>query len=94
MEISKTLLNTKITKTISIITILIGLLVSIGWVFDIPTLKSIIPNEVTMKFSTAVSFVFSGIILYFVSNHCAGKIGIGQIAIPISGLVIFLFMAT
>lgn len=94
MKISEMLLNTKISKIISAITILIGLLVTAGWIFDISALKSIMPNEVTMKFSTAISFVFSGIILYFVSNHYAGKIGAGQIAIPISGLVIFLFMVT
>ena len=83
-----------IAKIISSFVILIGLLVTIGWIFDISTLKSVMPNEVTMKFSTAVSFVFGGIIIYFVSAQSTGKIGIGQIAIPIAGLVIFLFMAT
>jgi signal transduction histidine kinase len=72
----------------------VGLIVVTGWIFDIPALKSILPHQVTMKFSTAISFVFSGIILYFVSKHCAGKIGNGQIAIPVSGLVVFLFMAS
>lgn len=83
-----------IPRVISILTILVGITVIIGWIFDISILKSVIPNAVTMKFSTAVSFVFSGILLYFVSNHSAGRIGIGQIAIPISGLVVFLFMAS
>jgi len=88
------LLNARVPIIISLFTVLIGLLVTIAWIFDIPVLKSIIPNAVTIKFSTAISFVFSGVILYFVSNHCAGKIGMGQIAIPISGFVVFLFMAT
>ncbi|MEM3169318.1 MAG: HAMP domain-containing sensor histidine kinase [Candidatus Nitrosotenuis sp.] len=86
--------NTKISKTISLIPIAVGLAVAGGWVFDVAALKSVVPQEVTMKFSTAISFVFSGIMLYFVSNHFAGKIGNDQIAIPISGLVIFLFMAS
>lgn len=86
--------NTKILKAISLITTAIGLAVVAGWVFDVDALKSVVPQEVTMKFSTAVSFVFSGVILYFVSNHFAGKVGNDQIAIPISGLVIFLFMAS
>lgn len=86
--------NTKISKAISLITIVIGIAVVAGWVFDVATLKSVVPQEVTMKFSTAISFVFSGVILYFVSNHFAGKVGNDQIAIPISGLVIFLFMAS
>lgn len=86
--------NTKISKAISLITIAIGIAVVAGWVFDVAALKSVVPQEVTMKFSTAISFVFSGVILYFVSNHFAGKGGNDQIAIPISGLVIFLFMAS
>ncbi|MEW6044043.1 MAG: HAMP domain-containing sensor histidine kinase [Thermoproteota archaeon] len=86
--------NTKISKAISLITIAIGIAVVAGWVFDVAALKSVVPQEVTMKFSTAISFVFSGVILYFVSNHFAGKVGNDQIAIPISGLVIFLFMAS
>jgi signal transduction histidine kinase len=94
MKICKILSNTKIPKTIALATISIGLLVIAGWVFDISALKSIVPDAVTMKMSTAISFVFSGTILYFVANYCAGKIGVGQIAIPISGLVVFLFMAT
>jgi signal transduction histidine kinase len=83
-----------ITKIVSLVVILTGLAVSIGWVFDISALKSIIPNQVTMKFSTAVSFVCSGAISYFISKCGEGKIGFGQIIIPISGLVVFLFMAT
>lgn len=83
-----------ITRIISLVVILTGLIVSIGWVFDISVLKSIIPDQVTMKFSTAVSFVCSGLILYFIAKYGEGKLGFGQIIIPISGLVIFLFMAT
>ncbi|MFN3653770.1 MAG: ATP-binding protein [Candidatus Nitrosotenuis sp.] len=86
--------NTKISKTISLITIAIGIAVVAGWVTDVAALKSVVPQQVTMKFSTAVSFVLSGVILYFVSNHFAGKVGNDQIAIPISSLVIFLFMAS
>lgn len=86
--------NRQVPKIISFVILSISLLVCVGWVIDIPVLKSIMPNVVTMKFSTAISFVFSGVILYFVANHHLGKIGIGQIAIPISGFVIVLFMAT
>ncbi|NDB33735.1 MAG: HAMP domain-containing protein, partial [Nitrososphaeria archaeon] len=84
----------RISKIISTSVILVGLLVILGWILDIPILESAVPNEVTMKFSTAISFVFSGIILYFVSSQSTGKIGAGQIAIPIAGLVVFLFMVT
>lgn len=86
--------NVKITKIIASIIAGIGIVVIIGWIYDISVLKSILPNQVTMKFSTAFCFVFSGILLYFIAERSYGKIGYGQIAIPISGLVIFLFVAT
>lgn len=83
-----------ITKTLAIIIIIAGMMVTVGWIFDISSLKSIFPNYPTMKFSTSISFVFSGIGLYFISRYMEGKGVIAQIAIPASGLVIFLFMAT
>jgi len=84
----------KISQIIACVSICIGLLVCIGWILDIPSLKSFLPNSVTMKFSTAVSFIFSGITIYFISKYNEGKTGIAQIVVPISGFIIFLFMAT
>ncbi|WP_165776395.1 sensor histidine kinase [Candidatus Nitrosotalea bavarica] len=83
-----------VTKIFSIIVIVIGIMVTFGWIFDIASLKSILPNYVTMKFSTSVSFIFSGVTLYFISRFKEGKSAIAQIAIPASGLVIALFMVT
>src|SRR3989338_2177725 len=88
------LLHVRISQIISYVTICIGLIVCIGWILDIPFLTSIVPDAVTMKFSTSISFIFSGITIYFISKYNEGKIGIAQIAVPISGFVIFLFMAT
>ena len=88
------LLYVRISQIISYVTICIGLIVCIGWILDIPFLTSIVPDAVTMKFSTSISFIFSGITIYFISKYNEGKIGIAQIAVPISGFVIFLFMAT
>jgi signal transduction histidine kinase len=83
-----------VTKIFSIIVIVIGIMVTFGWIFDIASLKSILPNYVTMKFSTSISFIFSGVTLYFISRFKEGKSAIAQIAIPASGLVIALFMVT
>ena len=88
------LLSSKLSQIISCVSICIGLIVCIGWILDIPILKSIIPNAVTMKFSTSISFIFSGITIYFISRYNEGKTGIAQIVVPISGFVVFLFMAT
>jgi len=47
-----------------------------------------------MKFSTSISFIFSGLTIYFISRYNEGKTGIAQIVVPISGFIVFLFMAT
>jgi len=84
----------KIAKILAIVVVIVGILVTIGWVLDIGTLKSISPNWVTMKLSTAVSFIFSGVTLYFITRIQEGKSAAAQVALPASGLIIFLFMIT
>jgi hypothetical protein len=54
----------KLPKIIGLIVVIAGMLVIVGWVFDISVLKSILPQFVTMKFTTAISFVLCGVALY------------------------------
>jgi hypothetical protein len=50
----------KIAKIFAGIIFLAGIIVVIGWLLDIEVLKSILPYWVTMKFTTAISFILSG----------------------------------
>lgn len=46
----------------------IGILVIVGWLFDIPFLKSFFPGCISMKFNTALCFVLSAIALWMLDN--------------------------
>lgn len=48
----------------SIISIILGFIVSAGWIFHLRVLTTIIPGYVSMKFNTALLFVLMGVILY------------------------------
>lgn len=84
----------KILQLLAIIVTLSGLVVMVGWIFDISILKSILPGWVTMKFSTALCFFLSGITLYFIAESQEKGLGVAQVVLSITTLCILLLMAT
>lgn len=54
-----------------IITILISSLVITGWLFHIPLLTSVSPDFISMKFNTAICFLFTGIALVMSGRKAA-----------------------
>ena len=86
-----------IVKILATIVTGIGAMVIIGWVFDIQVLKSVSPSFVTMKVSTAISFVMSGIIIYLMNeikhkNSNFAKISlVAPITVIIFFMTVFLF---
>src|SRR4051795_4550657 len=50
-----------VSRGLAIGVIAIGALVTIGWLFDIESLKSMVPGLADMKFSTALTFMAAGI---------------------------------
>ena len=82
----------KIAKLLSLLVIAAGLLVIIGWIFDIPALKSISPAWVTMKFVTAFAFVLSGITLYFIVRALEGRFDAAQVVLSVTSFTIILIM--
>lgn len=57
-----------IIRIIALLSIAAGLIVLIGWVFDVGAFKSILPDYATMKVNTAISFVIAGIAMYSILN--------------------------
>jgi hypothetical protein len=84
----------KTAKILSLVVILAGFMVIIGWIFDIGILKSISPAWVSMKFTTAFAFVLSGITLYFIVRAAEGEFDKAQVALSITSLLIILLMGT
>ncbi len=54
-----------------VFSITVGLLVILGWILDIPVLKSLNPEYISMKANTALCFIMSGIavVLLYESNR-------------------------
>lgn len=82
----------KIAKILSGIVIVTGIMVIIGWIFDIGILTSISPEWVSMKLSTAIAFVLSGVTLYFIAKAREGEFDIAQVVLPITSLMIVLLI--
>ncbi len=57
----------KLSLFLSVFVIGVGLLVIAGWFFDWPLIKSLSPRFVSMKFNTALCFLFSGLAVFIFS---------------------------
>jgi hypothetical protein len=77
-----------------VIVSLAGFIVVLGWVWGIDSLTRILPWWVTMKFTTAVSFILCGISLYLTARLRKGERDTAVLAIPIISMVLLLLMAT
>jgi hypothetical protein len=84
----------RLVKSIALFISFFGAVVIIGWIFDIPALKSILPQWVTMKFSTAICFVSSGVILFFMVKAKEGRFTLAQTFIALATLVITMLMSS
>ena len=80
------------SKIASITAIIIGLVVIIGWTFNIESFKSIFPNIVAMKANTALCIILIGISLFYLNQKqiTNPKLRIAQICAIIVVIIGFL----
>lgn len=83
-----------LVRILSIVTGLIGLIVILGWIFGIDALESLVPNTVTMKFTTAVSFLMSGIMLYMINESRSKNSELAKILLPAPIMIVLFYMVT
>jgi hypothetical protein len=86
--------KSKIAKILAFIVSISGILVILGWIFDVSLLKSLSPAWISMKFDAALAFVFSGLILYFIAQTREGDSDAAPVVLPIASLVILLLIGT
>lgn len=73
---------------------IVGLVVMLGWIFDVSVLKSILPVWPTMKFATALCFFMSGLSLIFIGQMFQRKTDAAQLVLSATSFIILLFMLT
>lgn len=58
-----------ISKILAISVSSLGVMVFMGWLFDISILKSVVPGVVSMKVNTALYFILSGFTLWILNEE-------------------------
>lgn len=83
-----------IVAIIGWLTTIVGGLVMYGWFANVPFLQSIVPNAVTMKFTTALSFLLSGMVVILIHKIVFYKSALAYIMLPFVSLGIMILMGT
>ncbi len=92
MTSKKTHHRRRLAANLGFVVTFVGALVMAGWLFDIAILKSILPQWVTMKFTTALSFFCSGMVLFYSARELEKPGHFHQVVLSISVLIILLLM--
>lgn len=81
-------------KGVAVFAIIVSLTVMFGWLTGISVLTKIHTSFPSMKFTTALSFFFSGITLWFSLEQIEGKHVWADIMLPMSTMVIGIVIGT
>ncbi len=87
-------MNDKIIKILALTIGFYGIIVMIGWIFDIDSLTRIIPLGINMSFPTALMFFLSAIDIYFIYQTIKKDSELFHLIISGIALIIFLINIT
>ena len=82
MQIKKEAKVNLAVKTLSIVIMLAGFIVILGWIFDVSAIKDVMSNASGMSLATAIAFDFTGVIVYYLNEHQKGNIFTASVIIP------------
>ncbi|MDP4030428.1 MAG: PAS domain S-box protein [Gallionella sp.] len=70
------MLANKLASLAALLAVVVGILVLVGWAFDIAVLKSILPGWVAMKANTAACFILIGVALWLTARYSISDCGL------------------
>jgi PAS domain S-box-containing protein len=68
-ENRRLILCRKFSQLLCLLVGVLGFVVILGWIVDLDSVKSILPNMATMKFNTALCFILSSLALYLLQTQ-------------------------
>ena len=77
---------------LSFVVLVIGAIVMVGWITDIQVVKNISPNWATMKFTTALCFFLSGLVLFSIVDKLRRPGGSSKLLLLVAPMTILLLM--
>ena len=87
-----TMTKLKVIQLIGLLSAVVGLIVMLAWVFNIPLLRSFVVDVTTMKFSTALCFLFSGIILHTMATPMRMKWNVKKYTLLLFSILMLVVM--
>jgi len=76
-----------------VVAVVVGVLVILGWLFDLDALKNVLPGLTVMKVNTALGFILSGVALWGIQSGGQGTL-LGLVSQLCAGVVLLLGLLT
>ena len=84
--------NSNIVKILSLLIVLSAFIVILGRIFNVLVLRYFLPNAQGMSLITAISFVLTAGIIYYLNEHQKGNIFTASVIVPFFTSMILLLM--